>query len=82
MRTTASTTTGAELPSVRMEPLLYSIRCSFEIALTALCQAATNCGIIGLNPTKREITEVITDLRKAIDAIDNYKSNDDLSGRR
>ena len=55
--------------------LLDSVRCSFEIALNALCQAATNCGIIGLNPTKREITEVIVDLRKAIDVIDNHKSN-------
>ena len=75
MKTNASTTTEAELPSVRSEPLLGSIRCSFVIALNALCQAATNCGIIGLNPTKREITEVIVDLRKAIDVIDNYKPN-------
>ena len=60
---------------VRSDALLDSIRCSFVIALNALCQAATNCGIIGLNPTKREITEVIVDLRKAIDVIDDHKSN-------
>jgi hypothetical protein len=65
---------------VRSDALLGSIRCSFVIALNALCQAATNCGIIGLNPTKREITEVIVDLRKAIAVIDNYKPNADLIG--
>jgi len=60
---------------VRTDALLDSIRCSFIIALNALCQAASNCGIIGLNPTKREVTEVIVDLRKAIEVIDDHKSN-------
>jgi hypothetical protein len=55
--------------------LLDSIRCSFEIAVSALVQAGVNLGILGLEPTKREVRAVVEDLRKAITAIDVYKSN-------
>ena len=54
--------------------LLDSIRCSFEIATSALIQASVNLGILELNPTKREIQVVVEDLRKAITAIDIHKS--------
>ncbi len=65
--------------SKRMEitstDLLDSVRCSFEIAVSALVQAGVNLGTLGLEPTKLEVRAVVEDLRKAITAIDNYKSN-------
>jgi len=55
--------------------LLDSISSSFEIAVSALMQANVNIGMLGLDTTKREVTAVIEDLRKAITVIDVYKHN-------
>jgi len=64
--------------------LLDSIRCSFEIATSTLVQAGVNLGILGMEPTKREVRAVVEDLRKAITAIDVHKSNaeHDISAER
>jgi hypothetical protein len=55
--------------------LLDSVRCSFEIAVSALVQAGVNLGTLGFEPTKLEVLAVVDDLRDAITAIDNHKSN-------
>jgi hypothetical protein len=55
--------------------MLDYIRVSFEIAVSALVQAGVSLGILGLEPTKREVQDVVEDLRKAIAAIDDHKSN-------
>ena len=45
--------------------LLDSIRCSFEIATSALTQAKINLGILGFDRTRDEVKAVVEDLRKA-----------------
>lgn len=68
--------------SERMEitstDLLDSVRCSFEIAVSALVQAGSNLEILGFELTKLEVLAVVDDLRNAITAIDNHKSNTTL----
>jgi hypothetical protein len=55
--------------------LLDSIRCSFEISLSALVQASVNLGVLGMAHTRLEVQAVVEDLRKAIATIDAHKSN-------
>jgi len=60
--------------------LLDSVRCSFEIAVSALVQAGGNLKILGFEPTKLEVLAVVDDLRNAITAIDNHKANTGICG--
>ena len=58
-----------------MKQRVKSVRCSFEIAISALVQAGVNLEMLGLESTKREVRAIVENLRKAITAIDNYKAN-------
>ena len=71
----------SERMEITSNDLLDSVRCSFEIAVSALVQAGGNLKILGFEPTKLEVLAVVDDLRNAITAIDNHKANDQAEGR-